>query len=171
MPIPDYQDFMLPLLQAVSDGKDHHIRDVTTLLADSLGLSQEQRHQLLPSGQQSVVANRVAWAKTYLKKAGLLDSPKRGYIRISGSGCKALATHPTKIDNDFLKKYASFVDFYGRPGPRRAVLRKRPFFPRPRMKCWSLPTSIFAVPWLTIYWSRLRVVPRSFSSDWSWNCW
>ena len=58
MPIPDYQDFMLPLLQAVLDGKDHHIRDVTTLLADSLGLSQGATfHQLLPSGQQSVVAN------------------------------------------------------------------------------------------------------------------
>jgi restriction system protein len=116
MPIPDYQDFMLPLLQAVSDGKDYHIRDLTGRLADTLGLSLDQRQQLLPSGQQSVVANRVAWAKTYLKKAGLLDSPKRGYIRISSEGCKALGTHPAKIDNEFLKKYASFVDFYGRPG-------------------------------------------------------
>jgi restriction system protein len=116
MAIPDYQDFMLPLLQAISDGKEYHIRDVTVRLADTLGLSQDDRQQLLPSGQQSVVANRVAWAKTYLKKAGLLDSPKRGYIRISGDGCKALATHPTKIDNEFLKKYATFVDFYGRPG-------------------------------------------------------
>ncbi len=116
MAIPDYQDFMLPLLQAVADGNEYRIRDVTDQLADTLGVTQEERQQLLPSGQQSVVANRVAWAKTYLKKAGLLDNPRRGYVRISGEGCKALATHPTKIDNDFLTRYASFIDFYGRPG-------------------------------------------------------
>jgi restriction system protein len=115
MAIPDYQDFMLPLLQAVSDGNDYRVRNVTGQLADTLGLTQEERQQLLPSGQQTYLGNRIGWASTYLKKAGLLESPKRGYVRITGEGCKALAVHPTKIDNAFLKKYASFIDFYGRP--------------------------------------------------------
>jgi restriction system protein len=114
MPIPDYQDFMLPLLKAISDGKERPIRDVTWELADQVGLSQEERQQLLPSGQQSVVANRVGWAKTYLKKAGLVDSPKRGIVRITQDGLKVLADNPTLIDNQFLKKYASFLGFYGK---------------------------------------------------------
>jgi restriction system protein len=91
MPIPDYQGFMLPFLQVISDGQEHHVRDIVTKLADQVGLTNEERQQMLPSGQQSLVANRVGWAKTYLKKAGLLDNPRRGYVRITQSGTQALA--------------------------------------------------------------------------------
>jgi restriction system protein len=112
--IPGYQDFMLPLLKAVSDGTQHSIRDVTEQLADQVGLSQEERQQVLPSGQQTVVANRVGWAKAYLKKAGLIDSPQRGSVRITQEGLKALAENPAVIDTQFLKRYPSFLGFYNK---------------------------------------------------------
>ena len=114
MSIPGYQDFMLPLLKAVSDGTQYSIRDVTDQLAAQVGLSEEERQQVLPSGQQSVVANRVGWAKAYLKKAGLIDSPKRGTVRITQEGVKALAENPAVIDTQFLKRYPSFLGFYNK---------------------------------------------------------
>jgi restriction system protein len=124
MSIPGYQDFMLPLLKAVSDGAQYSIRDVTEQLADQVGLSQEDRQQVLPSGSQSVVANRVGWAKTYLKKAGLLDSPKRGTVQITQEGLRALAQNPTVIDTQFLKRYPSFLGFYGKSEEEEEVERQ-----------------------------------------------
>lgn len=114
MPIPDYQAFMLPFLEAIADGQDHVLRDVTRQLADRFNLSDEERQELLPSGQQTVVSNRVAWAKTYLKKAGLLENPSRGIARITQSGRDVLAQKPAKIDNAFLKTFPSFMEFYGK---------------------------------------------------------
>ena len=84
MPIPDYQACMLPLLEALADGQDRHLRAVTTALADRFGLTDAERTEQLPSGQQTVISNRVAWAKTYLKKAGLVVQP-------GGAGLLALA--------------------------------------------------------------------------------
>jgi restriction system protein len=111
MPIPDYQGFMLPFLHVVSDDQEYHVRDIVAKLADQLGLTDEERQQMLPSGQQSLVANRVGWAKTYLKKAGLLDNPRRGYVRITQAGIQALADNPGRIDNQFLDRYPSFLEF------------------------------------------------------------
>ena len=71
MAIPDYQTFMLPLLRLASDGQPHAMRDAYEELADEFALTEEERRDLLPSGQQPTFENRVGWAKTYLKKAGL----------------------------------------------------------------------------------------------------
>jgi restriction system protein len=111
MPIPDYQGFMLPFLQTVSDGQEQHIRHIVNKLADKLGLTDDERRQMLPSGQQSLVANRVGWAKTYLKKAGLLDNSRRGYVRITPAGIQALTSNPGKIDKQFLDQYPLFQEF------------------------------------------------------------
>ena len=86
MPIPDYQECMLSLHEVLADGKDYPLRAVTTALADRFGLTDEERKEQLPSGQQSVIANRVAWSKTYLKKAGLVVQPNRGVVRLSDEG-------------------------------------------------------------------------------------
>ena len=83
MPMPDYQDCMLPLLESLADGQDYQLRAVTRLVADRFSLSEQERAEMLPSGSQTVIANRVAWAKTYLKKSGLLTQPGRGVVRIS----------------------------------------------------------------------------------------
>lgn len=111
MAIPDFQTVMLPILQAVSDGRDHLMRDVTRAIADHFGLSPEERTQLLPSGQQTVISNRVGWAKTHLKWAGLLENPSRGFIRLSSLGRDILGQNPSHIDLRFLRQFPAFVEF------------------------------------------------------------
>ena len=80
MTIPDYQQCMLPILEVLADGKDKIFRDLSTIVADRFSLTDAERQEMLPSGQQTVIANRIAWAKTYLKKAGLLANPIRGTV-------------------------------------------------------------------------------------------
>jgi restriction system protein len=67
-----YQEFMLPLLEALADGEEHRLRDLTKRVADRFGLTESDWSEMLPSRQQTVISNRIAWAKTYLKKAGLV---------------------------------------------------------------------------------------------------
>jgi restriction system protein len=85
MPVPDYQSLMLPVL-AASAGGESRIGHTVDRLAEQLGLSADDRTQLLPSGKQTVFGNRVHWAKTYLTKAGLLESTRRGHFRITERG-------------------------------------------------------------------------------------
>src|SRR5689334_10291870 len=101
--IPDYQSIMLPLLQYISDSKEYKMREVTDGLAKQLGVTEEERKELLPSGAAPVFYNRTAWAKTYLKKAGLIDSPKQGVIFITKRGIDVLKKNPAFIDVKFLK--------------------------------------------------------------------
>jgi restriction system protein len=102
MAIPDYQSLMLPLLDFAADGREHPLREAQETLASRLGLSADERAELLPSGRQPVFDNRVAWAKTYLQQAGLLSSPRRGYFQITDRGRAVLADKPAKIDVKFL---------------------------------------------------------------------
>ncbi len=103
MSIPDYQTVMLPLLKLVAKYGQIKMSDVTQLIADEFRLTEEERRELLPSGKQPIIQNRVAWARTYLKKAGLLDSPQRGVIEISDRGKKVLSENPKTIDVIFLR--------------------------------------------------------------------
>ena len=109
--IPDYQSIMLPLLQLISDGKEYRMRDVTDTLADQLGVTEEERKELLPSGAAPIFYNRTAWAKTYLKKAGLIDSPKQGIVLITQRGLDVLNSNPDFIDVKFLKQFSEFIEF------------------------------------------------------------
>ncbi len=111
MPIPDYQSIMLPLLKFISDGKEHSLRESIESLADEFGLSDDERRELLPSGQQPVFDNRVGWARTYMKKANLLQSTRRGYFKITEKGSDALSKNPSKIDVHFLRTYPEFIEF------------------------------------------------------------
>lgn len=76
MSIPDFQTLMLPVLKSVEDGHEHLFRDIVEMLAKQFGLTETERKQLLPSGRYPTFDNRVGWAKTYLKKAGLIEQPK-----------------------------------------------------------------------------------------------
>lgn len=118
MAIPNMQTLMLPLLEAVADGVEHRIRDVTAKLADVYSLSAEERQQRIPSGQQGVFTNRVAWAQVYLKKAALLEAPKRGVLRITDQGREVLQERPDRIDLKFLKRFPSYVAFREHCGSR-----------------------------------------------------
>jgi len=105
---------MLPLLEMIADGNEHVMRDVTTQVADRFGLTEDERQEMLPSGKTPVITSRVAWAKTYLKKAGLLEQPRRGVVLITAEGKKVLDRRPKRIDNEFLKQYPSFLNFFSR---------------------------------------------------------
>lgn len=111
MPIPDYQTCMLPLLKLASDGADHSLRDAVETLAEQFKLTPAERAELLPSGQQWIFNNRVGWARSYLKKACLLDSPRRGIFRITDRGRKVLAEKPARIDVKYLERFPEFIAF------------------------------------------------------------
>lgn len=111
MPIPDYQTIMLPLLRYLGDGDEHSMSEVIEAVSDEFDLTPQERLQLLPSGTSTIIGNRVAWARTYMKKAGLLESPKRGVIRITIRGGDVLKTRPSRVDVKFLDQYPEFVEF------------------------------------------------------------
>ena len=80
-------------------------------MAEHFSLSDTERAELLPSGQQGVFKNRIGWAKSYLKKAGLIEALKRGVFKITDRGVKTLATNPARIDIRFLQQFPEFVEF------------------------------------------------------------
>lgn len=114
MAIPDYQSLMLPLLTLCKDNKEYNIHIAVELLAKTFNLTNEEMNELLPSGQQTIFLNRVAWARTYLKHAGLLDSPRRGIFTITERGRKILESNPIKIDNKVLLQFEEFKKFKSR---------------------------------------------------------
>jgi restriction system protein len=114
MAIPDYETLMLPVLQYVADGKDHPLKEITAHLADTFKLTADEREQRIPSGQSTYIQNRTGWAKTYLKKAGLLISPKRGIIQITDRGREVLAKKPERIDGALLSQFPEFTAFQER---------------------------------------------------------
>lgn len=111
MAIPNYQACMLPFLQFLEDGKEHTLREAEDILAIKFELSPAERAELLPSGQQFIFKNRIGWARTYLKKAVLIESPKRGVFKITERGKKALASNPLRIDAKYLEQWSEFIEF------------------------------------------------------------
>lgn len=111
MSIPDFQTLMLPFLEVVSDGKEFYLKDIVEVLSEKYKLTEEEKSELLPSGRQYIFENRVAWTKLHLKKAGLLESPKRAVINISQRGLEVLKEKPALINMKFLKRYPEYVEF------------------------------------------------------------
>lgn len=111
MAIPDYQSIMLPLLRLAGDGEEHSLRETIETLADQFSLSDEERRELLPSGRQPTFDNRVGWVRTYMKKAGLLESTRRGYYKITERGQGVLGENPSEINTAYLRRFPEFVEF------------------------------------------------------------
>jgi restriction system protein len=111
MYIPDFQSIMLPLLEIASDKNIHEFRAAIDTLIERFNLTDEQKQELLPSGKQPIFENRAGWAKTHLKKAGLLNYPKRGCIEITERGISVLKNKPEKIDMKFLKQFDEYNEF------------------------------------------------------------
>jgi restriction system protein len=124
MSIPDFQTLMAPLLRHFSDGKEHATQDTVGALAAEMGLSEEERSQVLPSGKQSVFTNRIAWAKSHFKSAGLLESTRAGVYRITDRGREALAQNPQHIDLKFLDQFPGHREF--RTGKKKAAPTQLP---------------------------------------------
>lgn len=111
MAIPDYQTCMLPFLRHLGDGKEHLLRDTEEALAGHFNLTPAERAELLPSGQQGVFKNRIGWARTYLKKAALIEATRRAVFKITERGMATLASNPLKIDTKFLEQWPEFMEF------------------------------------------------------------
>lgn len=107
--IPDYQSLMRPVLEQSKAG-EIAIGEVIAKLSKKLALSKAEQLERIPSGRQTKFANRVHWARTYLKQAGLLKSSRRGYLEITEAGKKALQSGE-KIDNKYLQRFESFQAF------------------------------------------------------------
>ena len=111
MAIPNFQTVMLPLLRFTVDGAEHNKREAVNALAVEFELSPSELSERLPSGQQTIFDNRVAWACTFLKKSGLLESARRGVFSITEIGKQVLSRNPERIDNKFLEQFPGFVEF------------------------------------------------------------
>ncbi|MDP1708001.1 MAG: restriction endonuclease [Gammaproteobacteria bacterium] len=111
MAIPDYQSIMLPLLRFATDGNEHPLREAIEGLSKQFGLTDAEKNELLPSGQQPRFNNRVAWARSYMSKAALLESTRRGHFSITQRGREVLSKNPPEINVKFLEQFPEFVEF------------------------------------------------------------
>jgi len=123
---------MLPLLRFSADGQEHQLKDAIQSLASEFSLTDEETNELLPSGQQIVFTNRVGWACTYLKKAGLLSSPRRGYFQITERGRSVVQENPPTVNVKYLEKFPEFFQFYEEVRSPSGASRNSPSHARPR---------------------------------------
>lgn len=111
--IPGFQNFMLPLLKYAADNEENRLADAVVALSDQFGFTPEERSQLLPSKVQDVVSNRIGWARSYLKKAGLLEYPRPGYFKITERGREVLSENLEMITTKYLKRFEEFAEVQG----------------------------------------------------------
>ena len=111
MAIPDYEKLMYPVLKLLGENKELSGSQIEDLVAKYVNLSNEDLQLRYPNNSKRIFKDRVDWARTYLKKAGLIDSPQRGTSRITTLGTKILKDKPKEINNKFLKQFKSFRDF------------------------------------------------------------
>ncbi|MBP6431229.1 MAG: restriction endonuclease [Ferruginibacter sp.] len=109
--IPDFETIMLPFLKTITDGKEHYMRNVEESLALHFNLTKDELMELQPSGIDYIFKNRVGWARTYMKKAGLIDSPKRSYIILTQRGKDVIFSGIEKLNVKYLKQFPEFVKF------------------------------------------------------------
>jgi restriction system protein len=109
--IPGFQTLMLPLLKQLKDGKSYSADELIEAIAKEFLISDDEQKELLPSGKDYVFRNRLGWARTHLKKAGLIDNPQRGYYRITERGLNALKQNPVLINVSYLNRFREFVEF------------------------------------------------------------
>lgn len=111
MSVPKYYEFYKPILECLSDQKSHTTKEIRTQLIQMLQLSEEDINLLLPSGRQTYLANRIGWASTYLRKAGLIENPAKAVLHITAEGLRVWKENPINLDNTFLRRYESFRTF------------------------------------------------------------
>lgn len=118
MAIPDYETLMLPLLEFIANGEARSIDEASNHLADRYHLTEDERNERIPSGQATYIKSRTGWARTHLKKAGLVDSPKRGFISITDRGREALTSKLSKIDQRYLRRFPEYIAFLKASKPK-----------------------------------------------------
>lgn len=116
MSVPKYNEFMKPILEMLADGKEHSFKEILSNMKRHFKLSESDIQEMLPSNTQTVFYNRVAWADSYLKNAGLIESPARAIFHITHAGQAALKNCPNIIDVHFLEQFPAFSDFHKSKG-------------------------------------------------------
>jgi restriction system protein len=111
MAIPDFQSMMLPILELHADNKPHATHELYSFIVSSFNIAEDDQLILLPSGKQEIYKNRALWARTYLSKALLLESPERGVYKITDRGLQTLAEKPKIINLAYLKRFAEIIEF------------------------------------------------------------
>lgn len=111
MAIPGYQKFMFPILKFLYDGQTKSRTSIFNAMSKTFKLTTQQLNETLPSQTQPTYKNRIGWAITYLKKAGLLISSTRANFQITDEGKKIVDNNITNLDSKYLEKYESFVEF------------------------------------------------------------
>lgn len=111
MAIPDYQSLMLPILNLAADEQEHSLQEATKVLAEQFNLTEAELAEMLPSARKTRFYDRVGWAATYLRKAGLLNATGRGRFQISPRGLDVLKQSPQQINVEFLSQFDEFVEF------------------------------------------------------------
>jgi restriction system protein len=109
--IPSYEEIMLPLLKMLQDRQEHSLQEAEDYLSKFFNLTEDERRELLPSGQQPVFRNRLGWARTYMKKAGLLTNTRRAHFMITDRGLDLLHENPKEINAQLLTRYPEFIEF------------------------------------------------------------
>jgi len=123
MAVPDFQSFFKPLLDIASDGKEHTINEARSIISNKMNLSDDDLKELLPSGTQTKFDNRVAWAKSYFVQAKVLETPRRGYFKITDRGIDLFEQNHEKINIKILNQYPEFVEFHAsRPGKSTKIV-------------------------------------------------
>jgi restriction system protein len=111
MTIPDYQSSMLPILHLAADEQEHSLQEATKSLAEQFNLTEAELAEMLPSARKTRFYDRVGWAATYLRKAGLLNATGRGRFQISPRGLDVLKQSPRQINVEFLSQFDEFIEF------------------------------------------------------------
>lgn len=109
MSVPDFQSLMLPVLKALSGGRETRVSEIRERVAAAERLTPHDMQEMLPSGRQSVFVNRASWAVMYLGRAGLTERVRRGVWRLTAEGERLLADAPSRIDMNYLRKYPTYV--------------------------------------------------------------
>jgi restriction system protein len=113
VPIPAYQDIMLPLLKWSSDGTTRSASDAIEFVADAFKVSDAEREERLPSGRTLLLNNRTHWALTHLRHARLIERDGHGRFRMTDRGRSVLKESPSRIDRKYLSRFAEFQEFLG----------------------------------------------------------
>jgi restriction system protein len=104
---------MAPVLEALTDNHEHSMSQLRTVIADKIGLTEEDLRAKIPSGAP-LFASRVHWAVTYMYQSGLVRRPRRGIVEITPRGMEVLTKHPSRVDLSVLGQFAEFNDFRNR---------------------------------------------------------
>ncbi|MCV2868822.1 hypothetical protein OEW28_09300 [Defluviimonas sp. WL0002] len=171
MTIPDYETLMLPVLRLFANGAKN-VSECLPAIKRQFSVTEAEAEELLPSGRVTVLQSRTHWARTYLSKAGLLESPKRNLHVITALGRQVLAENPETIDNRFLDRFSSFAEWRSASGSNPKDLGEDAEPPRiddgqtpktPWIRHIGFFSRLFAMNYSLSFWSFLRSASSALS--------